>query len=25
VARFQALGPDWRSRINETLRRAVGL
>ncbi len=25
VARFRALGPDWRSRINETLRRAVGL
>ncbi len=25
VARFRALGPDWRSRINETLRRALGL
>lgn len=25
LARFRAEGPDWRSRINETLRRAVGL
>ncbi len=25
VARFRALVPDWRSRINETLRRALGL